>query len=129
MSAAALRRFIDHYERLTRWQIEHPRADLVIAIGKDRTPMSWCCLRSLSKLRSLSMGLGHEEIATWPEQMSAVLKKRLFSTTYGGEGGIRTHVTVARKPHFECGAFDHSATSPCRWRRAEDASRTAPVPG
>jgi hypothetical protein len=31
---------------------------------------------------------------------------------FGGEGGIRTHVTVARKPHFECGAFDHSATSP-----------------
>src|SRR5690606_34531652 len=30
----------------------------------------------------------------------------------GGEGGIRTHVTVARKPHFECGAFDLSATSP-----------------
>ena len=30
----------------------------------------------------------------------------------GGEGGIRTHVTVAGKPHFECGAFDHSATSP-----------------
>ncbi len=31
---------------------------------------------------------------------------------YGGEGGIRTHDTVARMPHFECGAFDHSATSP-----------------
>lgn len=30
----------------------------------------------------------------------------------GGEGGIRTHDTVARMPHFECGAFDHSATSP-----------------
>ena len=30
----------------------------------------------------------------------------------GGEGGIRTHGTVARTPHFECGAFDHSATSP-----------------
>ena len=30
----------------------------------------------------------------------------------GGEGGIRTHVTVTRKPHFECGAFDLSATSP-----------------
>src|SRR5204863_1384986 len=25
---------------------------------------------------------------------------------YGGEGGIRTHGTVARTPHFECGAFD-----------------------
>jgi heat shock protein HspQ len=36
----------------------------------------------------------------------------LISIKCGGEGGIRTHVTVAGKPHFECGAFDHSATSP-----------------
>ena len=34
------------------------------------------------------------------------------SVQNGGEGGIRTHGTVARTPHFECGAFDHSATSP-----------------
>ena len=32
----------------------------------------------------------------------------------GGEGGIRTHDTLASMPHFECGAFDHSATSPGR---------------
>ena len=31
-----------------------------------------------------------------------------------GEGGIRTHGPVTRTPHFECGAFDHSATSPVR---------------
>src|SRR5438067_13635899 len=30
----------------------------------------------------------------------------------GGEGGIRTPDTVTRMPHFECGAFNHSATSP-----------------
>ncbi len=30
----------------------------------------------------------------------------------GGEGGIRTHDRVTPMPHFECGAFDHSATSP-----------------
>src|SRR5205823_12722238 len=30
----------------------------------------------------------------------------------GGEGGIRTLDTVARMPHFECGAFNRSATSP-----------------
>jgi hypothetical protein len=30
----------------------------------------------------------------------------------GGEGEIRTPDTVARMPHFECGAFNHSATSP-----------------
>lgn len=33
----------------------------------------------------------------------------------GGEGGIRTPGTLARTPHFECGAIDHSATSP--WTR------------
>jgi hypothetical protein len=32
--------------------------------------------------------------------------------SYGGEGGIRTHGALAGTPHFECGAFDHSATSP-----------------
>ena len=31
---------------------------------------------------------------------------------YGGEGGIRTHGTLARSPVFKTGAFDHSATSP-----------------
>lgn len=31
---------------------------------------------------------------------------------YGGEGGIRTPDRLAPMPHFECGAFNHSATSP-----------------
>lgn len=30
----------------------------------------------------------------------------------GGEGGIRTPDRLAPMPHFECGAFNHSATSP-----------------
>jgi hypothetical protein len=30
----------------------------------------------------------------------------------GGEGEIRTPDEVAPMPHFECGAFNHSATSP-----------------
>ncbi len=30
----------------------------------------------------------------------------------GGEGGIRTPGTVTRTPHFECGPFNHSGTSP-----------------
>ena len=34
------------------------------------------------------------------------------SGIFGGEGGIRTPGTVARTSHFECDAFDHSATSP-----------------
>ena len=36
----------------------------------------------------------------------------------GGEGGIRTHGTRKGTPHFECGAFDHSATSPQKVRNA-----------
>jgi hypothetical protein len=34
------------------------------------------------------------------------------STVFGGEGGIRTLDALAGMPHFECGAFNHSATSP-----------------
>ncbi len=30
----------------------------------------------------------------------------------GGEGGIRTHDTLARIPVFETGPFNHSGTSP-----------------
>jgi hypothetical protein len=37
---------------------------------------------------------------------------KLLILLVGGEGGIRTPDTVARMPHFECGAFNHSATSP-----------------
>ena len=37
---------------------------------------------------------------------------RAGHTVSGGEGGIRTPDRLAPMPHFECGAFDHSATSP-----------------
>ena len=40
----------------------------------------------------------------------------------GGEGGIRTPGTLARTPHFECGAIDHSATSPGRAAKGAFAS-------
>jgi hypothetical protein len=36
----------------------------------------------------------------------------LLLVALGGEGGIRTPDTLASMPHFECGAFNHSATSP-----------------
>ena len=46
-----------------------------------------------------------------------------FPKKGGGEGGIRTLDTLTGMPHFECGAFDHSATSPKvlvpRWARSE----------
>lgn len=35
-----------------------------------------------------------------------------ISISYGGQGGIRTHDTLAGMPHFECGAIDHSTTCP-----------------
>ena len=41
---------------------------------------------------------------------------RIVRELRGGEGGIRTHGTVAGTPHFECGAFDLSATSPQKIR-------------
>jgi hypothetical protein len=35
----------------------------------------------------------------------------------GGEGGIRTHVTLSDNPVFKTGAFNRSATSPSRKSR------------
>lgn len=41
MDAAALRRFIAHYERLTRWMLEDEPADVVVELGYDRRPLGW----------------------------------------------------------------------------------------
>jgi hypothetical protein len=51
-----------------------------------------------------------------PEEIrgSTIENKNLhyISRGHGGEGGIRTPDRLAPMPHFECGAFNHSATSP-----------------
>lgn len=41
MTESALRQFIAHYERITRWLMEDEPVDLVVEIGADRTPLSW----------------------------------------------------------------------------------------
>jgi D-glycerate 3-kinase len=38
MGTPAIKRFIDHYERITRWMLEAEPADLVIDLGPDREP-------------------------------------------------------------------------------------------
>ena len=35
-----------------------------------------------------------------------------LEVSFGGEAGIRTLGTLSSTPHFECGPFDHSGTSP-----------------
>src|ERR1700745_4296420 len=41
------------------------------------------------------------------------IKNTLIVSIYnGGEGGIRTPDRLTPMPHFECGAFNRSATSP-----------------
>jgi hypothetical protein len=49
----------------------------------------------------------------------------LYQGLPGGEGGIRTPDRLAPMPHFECGAFNHSATSP--W--CHDGGSRPPVVG
>ena len=39
MDAEALRRFIAHYERLTRWMFQDEAADLVMDLDEDRVPL------------------------------------------------------------------------------------------
>ncbi len=40
-------------------------------------------------------------------------KKEDVETWFSGEGGIRTHDTLAGIPPFQGGQFNHSCTSPC----------------
>ncbi|MGD9811438.1 MAG: kinase [Sphingobium sp.] len=47
MSAIQLRRFIAHYERLTRWMIEDRPANLVIGIDATRKPVNWTWRRAV----------------------------------------------------------------------------------
>jgi predicted SnoaL-like aldol condensation-catalyzing enzyme len=50
-----------------------------------------------------------DEATQQQSERSADVRKRRLT---GGEGGIRTPDRLAPMPHFECGAIDHSATSP-----------------
>src|SRR5436305_5902829 len=49
---------------------------------------------------------------------------KYVTTTHGGQGGIRTPDTLASMPHFECGAFNRSATCP----RGSDHTVRLPEP-
>ena len=48
---------------------------------------------------------------------------------YGGESGIRTHVTLSSKHAFQACAFSHSAISPRRAASSEESGTTNPAPG
>ena len=49
------------------------------------------------------------KIQPWPDRENA------FVAASGGEGGIRTHGTLAGSTVFETAPFDHSGTSPRFW--------------
>jgi hypothetical protein len=70
------------------------------------------CARNVPPKRCLTGGF----VRDWANSL-------VISMVYGGEGGIRTPDTVARMPHFECGAFNHSATSPSEAERGDRRPR------
>src|SRR6266550_915700 len=76
------------------------------------------------RLRGWSAMTGHGQSVTHVPGIKRNLCVQNGPTKDGGEGGIRTPDTVARMPHFECGAFNHSATSP--WpQKAQTSCRSA----
>lgn len=72
------------------------------------------------------------EVVTNALGVGCYLHRQSLHIDNGGEGGIRTHDTLASMPHFECGAFDHSATSPvtlvgARWRGLSHSGNSPPT--
>jgi hypothetical protein len=62
-------------------------------------------------------------VDTESEQSRKALFCKAFHESDGGEGGIRTHGTVARTPVFKTGALNRSATSPAGASSHESANR------
>jgi hypothetical protein len=54
---------------------------------------------------------------------------RYLKEIYGGEGGIRTHGTVARTSVFETDPFDRSGTSPALGEARLPSIDRAPIIG
>ena len=84
------------------------------AAAQSETPVSpkipFETLRYKSRENRLcGRGVGNQATTRAAIAQSASYIRHL---NHGGEGGIRTPGTLARTPHFECGAIDHSATSP-----------------
>ncbi len=81
---------------------------------RDRLPGPW---RSALRLRIPKFGLWDRRAicsGLWLPPEAGKLPRLAFAVRYwiGGQGGIRTHDTLAGTPHFECGTFNHSATCP-----------------
>jgi hypothetical protein len=66
----------------------------------------------LPTILSSSLPLFEASGQSLTKRISQLCKTGWDSSRAGGEGGIRTPDTLASMPHFECGAFNHSATSP-----------------
>jgi hypothetical protein len=67
---------------------------------------------SRTRRRTLPMRPSSADVARIGHRGGRLARPCCLPRGLGGEGGIRTPDTVARMPHFECGAIDHSATSP-----------------
>jgi hypothetical protein len=89
-------------------------ATAAIASGAQRNPI----VAHASAYRSGFYPRAHGSPNPWPSPTpdlgSGNISGQVVSKT-GGEGGIRTPDGLAPMPHFECGAFNHSATSPRSW--------------
>src|SRR5690606_28720137 len=82
------------------------RAEMKLSSAKDEPRM----LTQLCHAPGVTLWCNsREEKSSMFPGVSGLTRTYLAS---GGEGGIRTHGTLASTPHFECGTFNHSATSP-----------------
>ena len=83
------------------------RADQGAGSSAPPSAPSSFCLSGIDSSRAASF-----LIPARVTKLTLLLARDVDSAGPGGEGGIRTPDTLASMPHFECGAFNHSATSP-----------------
>src|SRR5690606_12122183 len=127
-------RKIRHRDRTQEWQRPLFQASLVAERSRllrihsaSRNPGTSCTAGRDCALRALSQGGGYDRPARFAGPAGMTKQRPLFQASLvascaipapaargpiGGEGGIRTPVTLSGKHTFQACALNHSATSP-----------------
>ena len=98
--------------RIKRFSLDHKHSGQHLLRGARATSL----VRALAQYQCRQPRYGAKlwQPTAEPPKRRANFIYREFAVLFGsgGEGGIRTHGTVARTPVFETGPIDHSGTSP-----------------
>ncbi len=103
------------YKHMQARSLKPKHIEALVSLWKDQRISVGTFKNRLSALRWWANKVGKADIIARDNNAYGIGNRRYIgeaSKACGGEGGIRTHGTLARTLDFESSPFDHSGTSP-----------------